>query len=31
MEMKTMVWFVKLILSLVFGNLIGKLLDKLIR
>jgi hypothetical protein len=28
--MKTMVWFVKLILSLVFGNLIGKLLDKLI-
>jgi hypothetical protein len=26
-----MVWFVKLVLSLVFGKLIGKALDKLIR
>lgn len=28
---ENMVWFLKLILSLVFGKLIGKALDKLIR
>ncbi len=31
MEGFKMAWFAKLILSLVFGNLIAKLLDKVIR